>query len=61
MKSEPVVADDYTDGETDLGVHGAWSPQSEVLFDIHVTDTDVQSYLTTVPKLVLFRAAGEKK
>ena len=34
---------------------------SEVLFDIRVIDTDAQSYLTTAPNLVLFRAEGEKK
>ena len=39
----PVVADDCTDGETliaDLSVRGVWSPQSEVLLDIRVIDTD---------------------
>lgn len=24
----------------DLGVRGVWQPQTEALFDIHVTDTD---------------------
>ena len=64
VKREPVVADDCTDGETliaDLGVRGVWSPRSEALFDIHVIDTDAQSYLTTAPNLVLFTAEGEKK
>ena len=64
VKREPVVADDCTNGETliaDLGVRGVWSPQSEVLFDICVIDTDPQLYLTTAPNLVLFRAEGEKK
>ena len=64
VKREPVVADDCTDGETliaDLGVRGVWSPQSEALFDIRIIDTDAQSYLTTAPNLVLFRAEGEKK
>ena len=64
MKREPVVADDCTDGETliaDLGVRGVWSPQSEALFDIRIINTDAQSYLTTAPNLVLFRAEGEKK
>ena len=59
-----MVADDCTDGETliaDLGVHGVWLPQYEVLFDIRVIDIDAQSYLTTAPNLVLFRAEGEKK
>ena len=27
----------------DLGIRGVWSPHSEALFDIHVTDTDSQS------------------
>ena len=64
MKHEAVVADDCTDGETlitDLGVCDVWSPHSEALFNVHVTDTDAQSYLTIAPNLVLFRAEGEKK
>ena len=28
----------------DLYVRGVWIPQSEALFDIHVVDTDTQSY-----------------
>ena len=64
VKRKPVIAYDYADDETliaDLGVRGVWSPQSEALFDICVIDTDTQSYLTTTPNLVLFRAEGEKK
>ena len=39
VKREPVVSEDGDDGTlvANLGVHGVWSPQSEVLFDIHVT------------------------
>ena len=61
---EPVIADDCAVAETliaDLGVCGVWSPQSEALFDTCVIDIDTQSYLTTTPNLVLFRAKGEKK
>ena len=28
----------------DLGVRGVWQPQTEALFDVHVIDTDAQSY-----------------
>ena len=45
----------------DLGVRGVWSPQSEALFDIRVTDTDAQSYLGHAPESILFQAETEKK
>ena len=49
VKREPVVSKDGDDGTlvADLGVCGVWSPQSEALFDIRVTDTDTQSYPCT--------------
>ena len=28
----------------ELGVKGVWQPQSEVIFDIQIVDTDAQSY-----------------
>jgi len=60
----PVVSEDSATDETliaDLGIRGVWSPQSEALFDICVTNTDAQSYLSQVPDQVLFRAEVEKK
>ena len=45
---EPVVCDkpSSSDGAlvADLCVRGVWNHQSAVLFDIHVVDTDAQSY-----------------
>ena len=45
---EPVVCDKLTlsDGAlvADLCIRDVWIPQSEALFDIHVEDTDAQSY-----------------
>ena len=38
-------------GETlvaDLCVRGVWLPQAEMLFDIHVVDTDAYSYICTI-------------
>ena len=63
VKREPVVSEDGDDGTlvADLGIHGVWSPQSEALFDIRVTDTDAQSYLGHAPESILFRAETEKK
>ena len=63
VKREPVVSEDNDDGilVADLGVRGVWSPQSEALFDIRVTDTDAQSYLGHAPESVLFQAETEKK
>ena len=60
VKQEPVVSEDGDDGTlvADLSVRGVWSPQSEALFDIRVTDTDVQSYLGHAPESILFQ---EKK
>ena len=64
VKREPVVAEESANGEAliaDLGVRNVWSLQSEVLFNICVTDIDAQSYLSQVPDMVLFRAEAEKK
>ena len=45
----------------DLCVIGVWIPQSEVLFDIHVADTDAQSYWSQAPLAVLSSAECDKK
>ena len=57
------MSEDGDDGTlvADFGVHGVWSPQSEALFDIRVTDTDAQSYLGHAPESILFRVETEKK
>ena len=45
----------------DLSVRGVWTPQSEVLFDIRIVDTDAQSYCSRPPMDVLSAAEEEKK
>ena len=45
----------------DLCIRGVWLPQAEALFDIHVVDTDAQSYLRHAPSKVLLNAEVEKK
>ena len=57
------MSNDGDDGTliANLLIHGVWSPQSEALFDIHVTDTDAQSYLGHAPESILFQAETEKK
>ena len=45
----------------DLCVRGAWEPQTEVLFDVRVVDTDAQSYRARTPHDVLSTAEGKKK
>ena len=57
------MSEDGEDGSliADLGIRGVWSPQSEALFDIRVTDTDAQSYLHHAPESVSFQAETEKK
>jgi len=57
--SEDSVADETL--IADLGICGVWSPKSEVLFDIHITDTDTKSYLSQAPDQVLFKAEVKKK
>ena len=56
VRHEAVVAKaEDQQGETlivDLCVHGVWLPRAEVLFDIHVINTDAQSYLHHTPSRV---------
>ena len=66
VRREPIVSESTIEPaeETlvaDLSVRGVWLPQAEVLFDVHVVDTDAQSYLSHTPKSVLLRAEIEKK
>jgi len=64
VRREPVVSEDSATDESliaDLGICGVWSPQSEVLFDICITNTDAQSHLIQAPDQVLFKAEVEKK
>ena len=44
-----------------LCVCGVCLPQAEALLDIHVIDTDTQSYLHHAPSRVLYNAKAEKK
>lgn len=44
-----------------LAVRGVWTPQTEVLFDIHVADTDARSYLNQTPLNVLTNAEKKKE
>ena len=46
---------------TDLCVHGVWEPQTEVLFDVRVVDTDARSYLACSSCDVLCSTEVEKK
>ena len=49
-KHEPIMKNAH-DGDSDevliadLCVQGVWLPQAKALFDIHIIDTDAQSYL----------------
>ena len=63
VKREPAVSKDGDDGTlvANLVVHGVWSPQSEALFDMCITDTGAQSYLGYAPASILFQAEDEKK
>ena len=68
VRCESIVSDSTVDHElaedslvAHLSVQGVWSPQAEVLFDVCVVETEVQSYLTHTPKSVLFGAEIEKK
>jgi len=38
-----------------------WQLQAEALFDIHVTDTDAQSYQSHIPRSVLTSSEEDKK
>ena len=46
---------------TDLAVCDVWIPQTEVLLEIRVTDTDAKSYSTQSPKEVLQSAENQEK
>ena len=61
---EPIIQDSSNEHDAlvaDLGIRGVWQPQAEVLFDIHVIDTDAQSYQSHSPQSVLASAEAEKK
>ena len=45
----------------DLCVQRVWVPQADALFDIHVVDTDAQSYHEHTPMDVLGTAKRDKK
>ena len=66
VRCEPVMRQADTKNGTpaliaDLAICGRWLPQTEVLFDIRVIDTDTQSYSDHSLKEVLRAAEGEKK
>ena len=64
MCREPVVSESNTDSPAliaDLAVRGAWTHQTEALFDIRVVNTDAQSYLSKSAIDVLTMAEKEKK
>ena len=54
-------ADDRGAVVADLCVRGVWQPQSNVLFDFWVVDTDAPSYSRLSPRSVLCSAEFEKK
>jgi hypothetical protein len=63
---EPVVreandSNNIRDLIADLGVRGVWEAQTTALFDIRITDTDAQSYLSRPVEAVLSYAETEKK
>ena len=61
---EPIVREATTSTPAliaNLAVTGAWTPQTEALFDIRVIDTDTQSYRHQIPLQVLTTAEREKK
>ena len=63
VRHEPIVSED-TDDEAlvaDLGIRGVWAPQTEALFDVRISDTDAQSYLSHAPIVVLSKAEADKK
>lgn len=66
IKREPIVRES-SDSEgipalvADLGVRGVWQHQAEALFDIRVTDTDAQSYLSRTIPSILASAETQKK
>ena len=61
---EPIVREATTSTSAliaNLAERGAWTPQTEALFDIRVIDTDAQSYRHQIPLQVLTTAEREKK
>ena len=63
---EPVVREAHRSSDSpalvaDLSVRGVWVPQSEVLFEVRIFNTDAQSYLNRPPLDVLSAAEEEKK
>ena len=66
VRREPVVREPDSSCSSlvlvaDLAVREVWSPQVDVLLDIHVTDTDTSSYVDQAPLAILRRAEAEKK
>lgn len=51
----------YTNLRADVGIRGAWLPQSMVLFDIRVLDSDAPSNHSKSPAQVLRDAEKEKR
>ena len=45
----------------DLSVRGVWQPQTAVLFNVCIVDTDTQSYLSCSVCAILSSAEQEKK
>ena len=63
---EPIVqeADDSSGRPAliaDLSIRGVWQPQTAALLDVHVVDTDAQSYASRTVDAVLSSAEQEKK
>ena len=44
-----------------VSIQSVWLPQAEVLFDVLIVDTDVQSYLIHSPKSVLYGAELKRR
>ena len=66
MRKEPIVKDAVSGCDTtalvaDLAVRGVRVPQTEVLSDIRVIDTDIQSYIHLSPINVLANAEKDKE
>ena len=63
---EPIVREsddknDLTALVADLGVRGVWQPQTMVLLDIRVVDTDAPSHINRSVEAVLISAELQKK
>ena len=67
MTTEPVVRSPGTGGSDDgglvcdLAVRGVWNPQTDVLLDFKVVNTDASSYVNRPVRSVLESAATAKK